>query len=53
MTSARTVRRPVHPRAYAAVIALAAVMLAIGVGGSWRIAQEEAAPGFTVTGIGP
>ncbi len=35
----RTLRRPKRPGAYAAVIALAAVILAAGVAGTWARAQ--------------
>jgi hypothetical protein len=35
----RTLRRPKRPGAYAAVIALAAVILAAGVAGTWTRAQ--------------
>jgi hypothetical protein len=35
----RTLRRPKHPRAYAALIALAALILAMGVAGTWSLAQ--------------
>jgi hypothetical protein len=36
----RTIRRPKRPGAYAAVIALAALILAAGVMGSWTLAQR-------------
>ncbi len=36
----RTLRRPKRPRAYALLIAIAALMLALGVAGTWIIAQR-------------
>ena len=36
----RTLRRPKRPGAYAAVIALAAAILAVGVAGTWTLAQQ-------------
>ena len=36
----RTLRRPKRPGAYAAVIALSAAILAIGVAGTWTLAQR-------------
>ena len=35
----RTIRRPRRPGPYAAVIALAALILAAGVAGTWSLAQ--------------
>jgi hypothetical protein len=41
MAAERTLRRPKKPRAYAAIVALAAAILAIGVAGTWRVAQRS------------
>jgi hypothetical protein len=48
MTAERTLRRPKRPRAYAATVALAAAILALGVAGTWRVAQRSPpqSPGF-------
>ncbi|HTK36292.1 MAG TPA: hypothetical protein VL358_13545 [Caulobacteraceae bacterium] len=40
MAPDRTLRRPKRPGAYAAVIALCAAILALGVAGSWSLAQH-------------
>ena len=45
MAAERTLRRPKHPRLYAALIALCALVLAAGVAGTWRVA-EHGAPAF-------
>jgi hypothetical protein len=36
----RTLRRPKRPKAYAALILLAALVLAAGVAGTWSLAQR-------------
>ncbi|HTI68098.1 MAG TPA: hypothetical protein VL460_11190 [Caulobacteraceae bacterium] len=53
MAAERTFRRPKHPRIYAAVIALAALILAAGVAGAWRVAQAsgEGAPPRVATAL--
>ena len=37
----RTIRRPKRPGPYAAIIALAALVLAVGVAGTWILAQGK------------